>query len=168
MNTRIALSLCVVVSAGLFACGGGDSGTKTNVETEEEMGVAGAPASPSGDEPLPLNGCKADSFVDLSAEADERVVQIGVDGLLYTPRCILIAVGQTVTFDGSLSAHPLAPGNADDPGAGSPNNPITFLSSGSSAEFTFDEPGTFPYFCELHGFSNGKGMSGAIYVRAAE
>jgi plastocyanin len=78
---------------------------------------------------------------------------------------MIIAAGQTVRFEGSLSAHPLAPGNADDEAAGSPNNPITATSSGNSVEFTFDEPGTFAYFCELHSFGAGMGMAGAIHVR---
>jgi plastocyanin len=30
----------------------------------------------------------------------------------------------------------------------------------------FDEPGTYPYYCELHGGPNGQGMSGTIVIEA--
>jgi plastocyanin len=64
-----------------------------------------------------------------------------------------------------LAAHPLAPGNPDDPRAGSPQNPIEQTSSGNSVEFTFTTPGTYAYYCELHTFGAGSGMAGAVFVR---
>jgi plastocyanin len=126
-------------------------------------GSAGSPSN--GDEPATLNGCTADEYADRSAEDAERVVQIAAAGLVFTPPCMTIAAGQTVSFEGSLSAHPLAPGNADDHAAGSPDSPIVATSSGNRVEFTFDTPGTFAYFCELHSFGAGMGMAGAIHVR---
>ena len=164
MRADSSLLLSVFVSVGLVACGGDDA----VMGNGDEMAMAGSSSTGEGEGPAALNGCKPDSFVDLSAEADERVVQIAVDGLVYTPPCTMIAVGQSVKFEGSLSAHPLAPGNANDAAAGSPANPITPTSSGSSAEFSFETSGTFPFYCELHGFGDGKGMAGAIYVRPAE
>lgn len=165
------LLLSVFVSAGLFACGGDDMDPSPTLGDEPSMagapaGVAGAPETEDG--PAELNGCKASAYEDASAKEAERVVQIGADGLVFTPRCITIAIGQTVTFEGSLAAHPLAPGNASDTAAGSPGNPIVQTRSGSSVEFTFDSAGTYPYFCELHGFGDGKGMSGAVFVRAEQ
>jgi plastocyanin len=114
---------------------------------------------------MSLNGCDAESYVDRSAAEAERVVHVGADGLKFTPSCMRIAAGQRVRFEGSLTAHPLAPGTPDDPGAGSPHNPIERTSSGASLEVAFDEPGTYPYYCELHGFGSGMGMVGVISVR---
>jgi plastocyanin len=77
---------------------------------------------------------------------------------------MVVAVGQTVRWEGALSAHPLAPGNADHPDAGSANSPIVATSSGTSVEFTFSAPGTFPYECQVHSFGDGKGMAGVVHV----
>lgn len=128
----------------------------------ESGAEAGASTGPS---PLSINGCSPDGYEDHSDEADARVVQVGAEGLKFTPPCLLVAVGQAVLFEGNLSAHPLAPGRPDDASAGSPANPIIRTSSGNSATFSFERAGTFPYFCELHGFGSGMGMVGAIYVR---
>ena len=121
----------------------------------------------SDDQPLAINGCNATSYAaaDHTDATDPRVIQIAIDGLVFTPPCITIAAGQSVRFEGSLTAHPLAPGTPDDAQAGSPESPIERTSSGNSAEFTFEHPGTFPYYCELHGFGSGSGMVGAVYVR---
>lgn len=148
---------------------GGSAGSGPSAGTGSEP-TAGSDSEPtagsgSGDEIPTLNGCAASAYVDQSAEDGARIVQIASAGLVFTPRCLLIAAGQSVTFEGSLAAHPLAPGNANDDGIGSPDNPIQPTSSGRSVSFAFPEPGTYPYFCELHGFGDGSGMSGAIHVR---
>jgi plastocyanin len=142
-----ALIALAVVSVGLAACGGDDAGEQDD-----------------GNAPQELNGCTASSFADLSEQA-EPVVQIASEGLKFTPPCVATSPGQTLRFEGSLTAHPLAPGNAEDSAAGSPNNPIERISSGSSVELRFDAAGTYPYYCELHSFGAGMGMAGAVYVR---
>ncbi|MEX0864863.1 MAG: plastocyanin/azurin family copper-binding protein [Acidimicrobiia bacterium] len=35
---------------------------------------------------------------------------------------------------------------------------------GDAAVLTYDQPGTFPFFCTLHGNSEGAGMSGTLVV----
>lgn len=70
----------------------------------------------------------------------------------YSPPDLSIAAGDTVTFSGSFSDHPLVwdsgtPGTTD---------------SGSSAQFTFARPGTYAYHCQLHAVS--RGMRGVIRV----
>jgi plastocyanin len=139
-----------------------DAGGMANAMAGVDSG--GAASVPAGIEPQALNGCNANGYEDHGAEDDERVIQIAAEGLKFTPPCLAIAVGQSVKFEGSLSAHPLSPGNANHPDAGSPNSPIRETTSGMSVEFTFDAPGTYPYFCELHGFGDGQGMSGAVFV----
>jgi plastocyanin len=38
------------------------------------------------------------------------------------------------------------------------------LSTGGEATITFDTPGTYPYYCLLHGAAGGLGMAGVIIV----
>jgi plastocyanin len=116
-----------------------------------------------GPTPLAVNGCTAGAFV----EASEAIptVFIGRDGLVFTPKCLTVTAGTTVRWEGSLAAHPIAPGNTEDPQAGSPGNPIQATASGNSVEFTFATPGTYAYFCELHSFGPGNAMAGAVFVR---
>ena len=121
------------------------------------------PISPPPVTPTPLHGCT--SFDDRSAAAADRTVAVGVSGLIYEPKCLLIAAGQTATFAGNFSTHPLRPGKA--PGRnrdsdGSPNNPIAATNSGSAVTFTFPTAGLYPYYCETHG---GGAMIGVIKVQ---
>ena len=109
-----------------------------------------------------INGCT--SFTNATAPA---TINFGGNlGNVYDQPCIAISANQMVTFNGSFDAHPLRPGLAPSqsggPDAGSPNNPIQGISSGTSAQFTFVATGTYPFYCSLH---EGTGMFGAIQVR---
>ena len=112
-----------------------------------------------------LNGCSSDDYADRTADTAERVIAVAAMGLTYTPRCTTIRTGQRVRWEGSLTAHPLAPGNPRDRGAGSPGNPIAPTSSGREVEFEFPSEGDYPYYCTLHAFGAGEGMAGVIRVR---
>lgn len=158
MMRSLTFAAALLASLALGGCGSDDG----DAPAPEDMNE---PQPPSGAEPQAFNGCSADTYEDRSADGAERVVQIAVEGLKFTPPCLQIAAGQSVRFDGSLASHPLAPGNPDDHAAGSPNSPIVATSSGRSVEFTFEAAGTYPYYCELHSFGAGMGMAGAIYVR---
>ena len=162
--------LAALVCATLSGCGDDmdddpDMGGEMSMAGSESSGSGSAGSPSNGDEPAVLNGCTAAEYEDFSADDAQRVIEIAAAGLSFTPPCMTITAGQTVRFEGSLSAHPLAPGNPDDAAAGSPDNPITATSSGDSVEFAFDAPGTFAYYCELHSFGAGMGMAGAIHVR---
>ncbi|MEY4576488.1 MAG: hypothetical protein RL701_1191, partial [Pseudomonadota bacterium] len=122
-------------------------------------GGAGAAAT------VDYNGCAAANYSDRSDSSAERIVVMGGSGLVYTPKCMRIAVGQSVSWTGSFLAHPLAPGNPQDSKSGSASNPIQPTATGQSAEFTFSKAGTYPYYCTLHGLGTGQGMAGVIDVR---
>lgn len=174
--SRTACRVGIVVLA-LCGCGGGDMQSPPpapDVSLSSGSGVGGADgsgddaaggAASTNEEPATLNGCKASDYEDHSNDSDARVILIAAEGLTFTPKCLRIAPGQSVRFEGSLASHPLSPGNPDDIQAGSPDNPIEATSSGTQVEFTFGAAGTFPYFCQLHAFGNGMGMAGAVLVR---
>ncbi len=112
-----------------------------------------------------FHGCTADRFVDRTAPGADRTVTFGTMAapLEYAPKCITIAAGQSVTFQGAFSVHPLAPGeNSAARNAGTPGNPIPDVASGASAVVRFPAAGTFPYFCTQH---VAAGMAGVVRVR---
>lgn len=84
-------------------------------------------------------------------------------GFAYTPKCLKITHGESVTFNGSFSSHPLASSlNRGD----TTNNPIQNTGTGDTATFTFPTPGVYAYFCAFHGSADdGSGMAGAIWVQ---
>jgi plastocyanin len=87
-----------------------------------------------------------------AAGADHGVMFGGSLGRAYDPRDITIAAGDTVTFSGGFSDHPL---HWD-------SELFTRTDSGSSRQFAFARPGTYTYYCELHATSDN--MRGVIRV----
>jgi plastocyanin len=86
-----------------------------------------------------------------SAEGEEQRVEIA--DLAFTPEELTIAAGSTVTW---VHADPNLPHTAtsDDDVFDSGN-----LTEGDEFSFTFDEAGTFAYFCQVH-----PAMTGTIVV----
>ncbi len=122
--------------------------------------------TPPADAGPTLNGCAGGDYVDRTAASADRTVSFGTANgsppFNYAPRCITIAAGQSVTFNGTFAAHPLSPGsNPTALTAGSANNPIQRTGSGSPAMFTFPTAGLYPYFCEMH---YAAGMMGVVQV----
>lgn len=154
------------IALALGACGDGNNGYYGGNANADDAGLERDASGENADAEIPtFNGCRASDYVDESGEDDSRVITIVATSLSYSPRCLLIAKGQTVTFVGTLSEHPLAPGNPSHPAAGSAHTPIVATATGKSVEFTFEEAGTFPYYCRIHGSGNGQGMAGSIHVR---
>jgi len=144
-----------------------DDSTGADTTDDATVGASSDSGSESSGGGLAIpewNGCTTVDYDDRSADDADRTIAIAQQGLTYTPKCMIVAPGQTVRWEGSLSAHPLASGNANDGAAGSPDNPIVATSTGSSVEFTFPDAGTFPYYCELHSFGDGEGMAGVVHV----
>jgi plastocyanin len=79
----------------------------------------------------------------------------------YSPRCLVIHAGQTVTFAGDFSSHPLHPSTR-----GTPGNPVQQVGGGSSTAVTFTTVGFFPFYCTQHGDDLGNGMAGVVQVQA--
>lgn len=139
---KFLVAFAVTVSAAVLVSCGGSNNSNT---------------------PTMVNGCS--NFTDATGAGASRTVNFGSTlGDSYSPNCLAVAAGQQVTFTGSFTTHPLAPGAAASAGgaAGSPNNPIQNMTSGNTVTFTFPTAGTYPYLCSVH---QALGMYGAIQVR---
>lgn len=109
----------------------------------------------------PLHGCASGAFVNARAATASRVVTFGPT-FQFTPKCLTVAAGQTVSFMGFFTGHPLSPGVQGGADAGaSPNNPIPRTATGMQVDVVFPTAGVFPYFCEMHGAA---GMVGIVRV----
>lgn len=107
----------------------------------------------------------------LSCESGNGTQEVTLDGLNFHPRTLEVEVGTTVRWVSEDAVlHTVTSGEQGTQG-------VPGVSEGESAEvsglfdqdmpdggstftFTFDEPGTYPYFCEIH-----PGMAGEIVVR---
>jgi plastocyanin len=109
-----------------------------------------------------VNGCTVASAQDLTAMS-ATTVTFDNGNLSYAPKCIKVAVGTSVTFDGPFAGHPLlggtVVGGTVTPDATGPFVPVTNTST--SKTFVMTAPGTFPYFCVPHATL---GMNGAVFV----
>jgi hypothetical protein len=91
------------------------------------------------------------SYVDRTAPSADRTL-LWTLALAGSPAaCMKVAVGQTVTWSGSFTSHPLL---AD---GGTTPNPIP--NHDAAGNVTFTAPGTYGYICEIHAV-----MTGAIMV----
>jgi plastocyanin len=95
-----------------------------------------------------------------AAQANEVVVPMA--GFNFNPGVTVVSVGSTVTWVNQDNAPHTA--TADDESVFKSD----VLRSGQKYSFTFDAPGEFKYYCELHGSTGGEGMSGTIKVVAAD
>ena len=106
-----------------------------------------------------VNGCTAADFAanDLSAQSKTRQITFptGATPAQYQPACITIAVGQSVTFTGSFTNHPLVQAGGD------PSVFIQSTSSGTTATFGFPVGGTYGFQCSNH----PSVMKGAVFVK---
>ena len=77
----------------------------------------------------------------------------GTSGNNYSPKDLNIAIGDTVTWQGTFSSHPLSSTSVP-LGAASFQN-----GSGSTFSYLVQVPGNYNYECDIHGFS---GMTGSF------
>lgn len=122
------------------------------------MGGAGG-AGGSGGGAMLINGCDQATAEDFTGMATPTVQFVG---LSYSPACMRVKAGATVTFEGNFASHPLEGGTVTDGiPMSDPNSPITKTNTGMSASFKLSNEGVVPYYCTFHAAS---GMKGAIFV----
>jgi plastocyanin len=159
----------------LVACSGDDTSTAkdsgTDTSTNKDTGVQETGGQDTGVQetgtqdaavadvavdtgPPTVNGCT--TFTDATAPNAARAITFptGVIPSQYSPNCLKIKVGQSVTWNGGFANHPLIASGGDS------GNPITTTSTGTTKSFTFSAAGTYGFACQLHSLS----MLGAIQV----
>ena len=95
----------------------------------------------------------------LPAVVQAQATTVEVVDNAFDPESVTITAGDTVTWDvAGTNPHTIT---ADD---GSFDQSV---STGDTFEQTFDTPGTYAYYCRIHGAAGGVGMSGTIVVEAA-
>jgi plastocyanin len=87
----------------------------------------------------------------LAAPAGAADHPIAFAGTSYNPSTVTAAVGDTATFSGSFSTHPLIWDGGQ----------FADTRNGSSRQFAFTAPGTYTFHCEVH---VALGMKGTIIV----
>lgn len=116
-------------------------------------GLSSCSSSSSGnDAGVTVNGC--DTFTDATSGSATVNGPTGATPAQYSPNCVHIKTGQTVTFALDFTDHPMQPFGGDTP------SPILETTSGTSVQFTFANAGTFGFQCEAHPGT----MHGAIQV----
>ena len=85
---------------------------------------------------------------------------VSVDDFQFTPAALSVASGDTVTWTLAGGFHSVVADdgsfNSGEPGTGFPFS------------HTFNAPGTYRYYCSVHGGPNGSGMSGVITVTSPQ
>lgn len=140
---RPKLSLAILLAGALLlaACGAGDGSDDASGDDAAEESTQ-------------------------SAEADNTVA---MELISFKPETIDVSAGDTVTWinEEASSPHTVTSGEVDQGSGGVTANPdgrfdSGNLSPGDTFEFTFDEPGTFAYYCAIHPAT----MTGEVRVAA--
>jgi plastocyanin len=142
------LAALLAVSAALGCSGAGGSGTP---------GTGGM----GGGDPsfMAVAPCTTEAGYTTSG----TTIQFGVSGFTYTPNCLKVPAGSTVTFSGDFASHPLTPSALRGTMTG---NPISPTGIGTTATFTFLDGGFWAYYCSVHGSdADGQFMSGVVWVK---
>ncbi len=98
--------------------------------------------------------------LSMPAPVGAATLAVGVGDSTFDPATLTVAVGDTVTW--TVSSGMPHTVTADDGAFDSGT-----LTDGDTFSFTFDTPGTYPYYCLFHGAPGGIGMSGVVVVEAA-
>ena len=97
-----------------------------------------------------------------TAQALPTMVTVQVTNNTFQPANVTIAAGGTVTWNWGAAAtdtHNVSPDGSEPVRSGNPvPGPTTY-------QFTFNTPGTYTYYCEVHGGPGLFGMSGTITVQ---
>ncbi len=109
---------------------------------------------------IALVGLAVGNHVVHGAPSQQDAQTVNMVDFAFEPRTLTVPVGTTVTWPNAGKAPHTA---TSDTGAFDTGN----VDPGQSQSFTFDKPGTYPYYCKYHGGPNGAGMAGTIVVEAA-
>lgn len=151
-TTLLAASTLALALAGCTAAPGNDGTTEP---AAREATVApedvdeGTPTDDGDAVEVPTESGDGDT----AAEA-EQTDTVAIDDFRFAPASIEVSSGTTVTFTNEdATAHTVTAGSKDDPQPEQFDERVD--EKGQTIEWTFDEPGTYAYYCELHPFMEG-------------
>lgn len=136
----------------IAACGGGDSNADS-VQLLPESRSAEVEESPTRDQ--------------TGDGASRQNTTVEVIDTVFMPEEIVVSAGARVTWKQvgdqphSVTANDKTFDSNPDC---SPLNSDKCMTFGDEFSFTFDEPGTYDYYCRVHGLPSGTGMVGTITV----
>jgi plastocyanin len=146
-----ALLLVVIVAA----CGGGTPGEPTD-QTPKGLDPTEAPseaAEPSAAPPPEADASEA-AGADAPATAD-----VAAEGFDFQPATIAVAAGGMVTWTNQDGAgHTVSAGTPEAPELDVFDQPLP--ADGGTVTRTFEEPGSYPYFCNIHASMTGEVVVG--------
>ena len=141
-------------SSGSSAASTSTGGASDSGGTSSSSGASSSSGGTTGTTLTPVNGCDPATAEDHTADSNVTITfPTGAAPAQYSPACIKISANATVTFSGGFSHHPLQPDGT--------GNPITATNTGTSAQFTFANAGSYGFHCQFH----PSVMLGAVYVQ---
>ena len=151
-------------AGGSGTAGSGGSGTAGTTGTGGGGGTATGGAGGTTPGFMSVAPCTNESAYMTGTTIDFGLIS---GAFAYSPNCLKVPVGSTVTFSGDFTGHPLEPSTMR---GNTTNNPITAVSANldgaMTTSFTFPTAGFYAYFCSFHGSSDtGAGMAGVIWVQ---
>lgn len=151
-QTLVGLAVALALTGAVGGCassGSTDAAATTVAET----------TLPAGSDPsAPPDTLAPPEIVD----TDTATIQATDND--YAPKHLQITAGTVVTFvNKGRNQHDVI---ATDPARGDFTIAQEDFEPGVSVERTFDEPGTYPYFCSLHATATAGSMRGYITVTA--
>lgn len=94
----------------------------------------------------------------------QQAAEVSIGDNFYTPQALTVVQGTTLVWTNNGGSNHTV--TSDTGVFDSGIDPANFIHSGQQYSFTFTTPGTYPYFCYLHGAAGGVGQSGTITVVA--
>ena len=125
MKTK-SLILGIACAALALACSSSSSGNGDDAGTDAAV----------------VNGCTA--YTDMTTGTAVINGPTTAAAAQYSPNCIHVKVGQSVTWNSDFADHPLVAFGGDSP------NPIQSTATGTTVTFAFPNAGTFGYHCGIH------------------
>jgi plastocyanin len=120
-----------------------------------DAGTAGTYEFPGDDKPVSANDVIV--MTPFNLQAAEGQAEVRMIDFAFDQASLLVRAGSTVTWINEDGARHTATSDTGIWDSGS-------FGRGDSFSFTFDEPGTYPYYCRPHGGPGGEGMAGTIVV----
>jgi len=128
---------------------------------------SGAASQPSPASPTASRSKKEDSEANASRGLTPSTERARIVDTAFEPEGITVAVGSTIVWK-QIGLQPHSVTAADETFDSSPNcSPIKTdkcLGQGDGYRVEFTEPGSYDYYCRVHGLPDGTGMTGTITV----